>query len=302
MFQDYLFFASDVEMRYTYRMANLTALVRHAQELHGLTNGRACFLGETFLATLLVSSVLTDEERFNLRIRHGNDFLSSAEATLFAEVKGFIECENDAEFTKTVDAMNGFQNELHVRSLRTIPDKHVISEGHTIIESDSIQNAVNDHIVRSFQLMSEIKIQCWVDPISNRPCAYGVIYKELPNIDPEVAHELWTHVDKLPSLQELVSASDDPDVLASKIIPHRTHPVKSLSPKWRCTCSLPAVEGMLLKIPKSELEDMNVKAEPVEVKCHYCGQAYVISPERIRELAAGALMSENEAHNSKVRH
>lgn len=293
MFQDYLFFATDVESRYAYRMLNMTSLVRKAQALHKLSNNRALVLAETFLSCTLISSILEDEERFNLRIRHGDQFLSSCETTRFAEVKGFIECEEGAPLVKLIDAGEPFATELHVRTLRAIPGKNHITEGHTVLETDSIEHAINDHMVRSYQMMAELKIKAWIDKDDNLPRAFGIIYMELPNIDPEVAHELWSHVDSLPSLDELHAQSDDPDFLASKLIPHRTAPVRSLTPKWVCTCSEVAVEGMLTKLPVSELDDMIEKAEPVEVKCHYCNQAYVISVDRIRELASASSAMRN---------
>lgn len=293
MFQDYLFFGSDVESRYVYRMAHLSALVQHAQQLHKLSNERACALGEGFLACVLLSSILEDEERFNLRIRHSNEFLISAETNQFAHVKGFFECDEGSPTVKAIDAGQRPLTELHVRSLRAIPDKTKVTEGNTLIETDSFVDAANDHIVRSFQMASEMRFECWVDPRDQKIRAFGVIYMELPDIEVSVAQELWNHVDSLPPLAELLSKSDDPDRLASLLIPHKTAPVRSVNPKWQCTCSQEAVESMILKLPNSELMDMLQKGAPVDVSCHFCKQAYSVSVDRVRQLALSSMTNPN---------
>jgi molecular chaperone Hsp33 len=291
MFQDYLLYATDVEVRYAYRMTHLSSVVQEAQRLHGLSAARAQLLGETLVAGTLLSSVLDEEERINLRIQCGDDFTIASETTSQLEMRGYLAAE-ETEVTSAVDSTGSLPLvPLMVRTLRAKNKTGKLFEGVTKFLTNSIEEAVNDHMRHSYQLRAQMKIDCWLDPKDQQLHAFGAIFFELPNLESSVSEKLWDHVAGLPLLRDLHTHGDDPDMLAAKLIPDMTRPVRSVKPQWQCGCSQESVERMLISLPQEELQDMVRKKEPLEIKCHYCSQNYSVSNEKQRELLASFVNS-----------
>ncbi|MFN7609645.1 MAG: Hsp33 family molecular chaperone HslO, partial [bacterium] len=92
MFQDYIFFAVDTPVYYSFRMAHVSRLVKDAQERHGLSLHRALFLGDALVGTLLLASLLDYGEQINVRLHCGEHFSIGCEATYEGVIRGYIDC------------------------------------------------------------------------------------------------------------------------------------------------------------------------------------------------------------------
>lgn len=301
MFQDYLLYATDVDMRYAYRMLNLSTLAQHAQTLHALNHPRAIVLAESLVGGMLLASILEGEESINVRIQAGDDFTVACETTRHAQTRGYVEFNEKSPLVAAIDRSLPLLTDFHVRSLRWQAGVDKLSEGHSLAEGATIEQAFNEHLGQSYQMRTHLKIESWVDTSDNTLRAYGVIFMELPNLEAQAAQNLWTHIAGLPSLQKLVSQSEDPDVIASALIPDLTKPIRSDKPIWSCGCSQISVESMLVKLPHEELVDMESDNKPVEVSCHYCSKNYVVTIDRIRELIADPQSVSREAKNEPVK-
>lgn len=286
MFQDYLFYGTDVETRYAFRMVNLTALVRHAQGLHGLVGAHAELLGQGILSGVLLSSILEDEERINLRFHSGNDCTMGVETTRHAVTRGYLEWDSESQVMR--DFADG-KNPVFpwvVRSLRSKSGSANLFEGISGSETHSLERAVNEHLESSYQMKTRLRIDCWHSPRDAQLYATGVIFLELPNLKPEISEQLWNHFDSLPPLRTLFAESQhDPDQLSSALIPHQVRAINSINPSWGCTCSPESVESMLLKLGAGELGAMVEEGKPAEIRCHYCNKFFNVGLSRLRALA-----------------
>jgi molecular chaperone Hsp33 len=286
MFQDYLFYGTDVETRYAFRMLHLTSLARHAQSLHGLSGRRAEILGQGLLTGVLLASILEDEERINLRVQSGGDFTMGIETTRHAVTRGYLECNSSSELVEDLDAGGYPTMPLVVRSLRTKPNSSNLFEGITGTETHSLEQAVNEHLAASYQMKSRIRFDCWHNPADQLLYAVGVIYLELPNLKSDVSNALWSHVDSLPPLRTIFGhEAHDPDALANRLIPHQVRAINSMNPSWGCSCSQESVERMLTQLGRRELLSMADEHKPAEIRCHYCNKFFTVGETRLRELA-----------------
>ncbi|NBO38791.1 Hsp33 family molecular chaperone HslO [bacterium] len=286
MFQDYLFYGTDVETRYAFRMIHLTSLARHAQALHGLVGPQAELLGKGLLTGVLLASILEDEERINVRFHAGNDFTMGVETTRHAVTRGYLESNSESAI---IQEMNRGEQPVFpwvVRSLRSKGQGGHLFEGISGIETSSLEVAANDHLETSYQMNTRVRVDCWHSPSDGQLCAVGVIYLELPNLKPEVSQELWNHVNQLPPLRTIFGDSNhDPDKLASQLIPHAVRAINSVNPSWGCSCSNDSVERMLKQLGRAELVSMVNEGTPAEIRCHYCNKYFNVSLARMRELA-----------------
>lgn len=284
MFQDYLFFGVDSKVFYSYRMLHLSSLVEEARELHNLNEKRALLLSDAFLGGVLLSSLLDYEERINLRIHCGEHFTIGIETDYIAQTRGYIECSEESEVVKHIDSGEKIETGFVVRSVRSQKNKSGLFEGVTSSFTHSIQDALNEHLSSSYQMNTQLKISSWVDPISQKINAFGVIYQELPEIPADVSTKLQNYVKSLPSMKELYLSNSDPDILAQKLIPDETKGVKSLHPKFVCQCSAKKAEDAIAVFPLTDIEDMIHQAKNVEIKCHYCNKNHVLTVEKIGEI------------------
>lgn len=285
MFQDYLFFGTDVETRYAFRMIHLSSLVRHAQSLHALPQAQAELLGQGLMAGVLLASILEDEERINLRFHAGQDCTMGIETTRQAVTRGYLECNPHSELVAQLDKGQKPVFPWVVRSLRSKSDSSNLFEGISGTQTDSLEMAVNEHLRDSYQMKTQVKLDCWHDQEDGSLQAMGVIYLELPNLKTDVSHELWNHIDQLPRLRQMGDAQQhNPDVIAAALIPHRVRAINSLNPAWGCGCSQETVENVISRLGQQELKSMIDEVKPAEVRCHYCNKTYVVEVTRMRKM------------------
>jgi molecular chaperone Hsp33 len=286
MFQDYLFYGTDVETRYAFRMIHLTSLVRHAQSLHGLAGAEAELLGQGLLAGILLASILEDEERINLRFHSDNDFTMGIETTRHAVTRGYLEVNPDSQLMTEYVRRHNPVLPWMVRSLRSKSGAGGLFEGISRTDAPSLQAAVNEHLSASYQMKTQVRLDCWTSPKDGQLYASGVIYLELPKLPSSVAQELWSHVDQMPLLRDIFGETmHDPDALSARLIPHQVRAINSVNPSWGCSCSLHSIETMLKKLGYEELISLSDEGKPSEIRCHYCNKFFSVGVDRLRELA-----------------
>ncbi len=284
MFQDYLFFGSDNNVIYTYRMLHLSHLVESVRKQHGLNFARGIYLSDAILSSMLLASLLEDEERINLRVQGGQHFSIGAETTSQASTRGYIDCDEDSDVIKALDAGKDPLINYVVRTVRSQKKTNKLFEGVTALLTNSLEEAVNDHLAISYQMNTKLKVSSWVDEGSQTLRAFGFIYQELPNIPQEVSEEMSTHFYNLRSLRELYEQNSDPDVLSQCLIPHQTKALKSLNPKFECSCSIEKSVDAIRIFPLADIEDMCRKGEDLSVRCHYCSKIHTVSVEKVQEI------------------
>jgi molecular chaperone Hsp33 len=290
MFQDYLFYGTDVQTRYAFRMCNLSTTVEDVRRRHGMNPYRGILLGDVLLGGVLLSSLLEEEERINLRVQLASEFTIASETTRHAELKGYLEGEPNSPIMEAIDSGSRFQGDLFVRSVRAQKGRDgKMFEGITKTFSNNIEHAIQSHLAQSFQLKAGIRLGTWLDETSGMLRSFGAVFLELPNLDPKVSEKLWDHVSSLPDMKELWSRNDDPDALARTLIPDEVRAIRSVTPKWTCTCSQESVEKMLRSLAPQELSDMIESSDDTVVKCHYCGTAYTVTKETLRALHSSSL-------------
>lgn len=286
MFQDYLFFGVDTKVYYSYRMLHLSHLVEEAKNLHNLNTNRALLLSDALLGSVLLSSILDFEERVNLRFHCNSDFTIGTETSYQAETRGYIECNENSEIVKQIDLGNNIIPEFQIRSMRSQRKKSNLFEGLTVSKGNSIEQALNEHLASSYQMNTQLKISSWINNADGKINAFGVIFQELPDIPEEVSIKLRQHIAELPSMKELYLADSDADILAKKLIPDQTKAVKSINPKFVCSCSQERVENVIVTLPLAEISDILNKAEDLEMKCHYCNKNYIVTMQTISKIYA----------------
>ena len=283
MFQDYLFYGTDVNSKYAFRMCHLSHLVQEAQKKHELNGKRGELLGEAMLASALTGSILMDEARVNIRFQVGNEYALRTETTRKAEMKAFLQAAPDSALLGDLDEGIPWTLPMKVVSARSKIKTGKLFESVTEETVSSIEEAYNAHLKNSFQMNAVAKLECWEDA-DGKLHAFGAIWMELPNLPKETKGELYNHIDSIGSLKDLYNQGDDPDRLASALIPHQVRAINSMTPKWFCTCSQEAAERAITSLPISEIRSMIEEEKGAEVTCDYCNIKYKVAQSTLEAL------------------
>jgi molecular chaperone Hsp33 len=284
MFQDYIFYGCDAQMRYAFRLVHLSELLKTACQIHGLPLQRARVLGEALLGSNLISTILDEEESLNLRVQVGNDYTMACETSRYGSSKGYIEFHPESFLAEGIDEGSSVKGEMTVRTMRWNDSNKQLYQGITKSDFESTEGALNQHLHQSFQNHSTLRIASWIDEASQSLRGLGIIYFELPHLDEKTREELWNHVEGVESLADLFEQNPDPDVLVQKLVPHPIRPIKSLKPVWECGCSQASIEAMILKLSRDDIDALVLESKPAEITCHYCSSIYQVSVPTMMEM------------------
>lgn len=306
MFQDYLLYATDVQTQYAFRVVHLSHLAQEAATRHKLSGGHALMLADVLTCGVLIASVLEHEERVNLRIQCGSAFTLASETSCHAQTRGYFESTPGSEIVERIIRHEPVETDVIVRTLRSVPGSPRLTEGVTKSPFTTVEQVVNDHLRQSFQSRLRLRTESWfagnhgTQAVSDLR-AFGVIYLELPGLDPTVEQTLHSHIDGFAGFAALGSRVDDPDSLVGDLVPDVVRPIQSVLPVWQCTCSMASVEAMLLSLEPRELASMAASDQPAEISCHYCGTTYRIDPERLSALSLSAAAAQATDKSGKPR-
>lgn len=297
MFTDYLFYGTDVEIRYAFRMVQLSNLVLEACEKHNLSSfEQKEMLSNTLVAGVLLSSILQEEERVLLKIGHPQKFVCVSETTMHAQTRGYLTSFSMDNASNFIDGQS-----LQCQSKRSHSSHVGLFEGQTELACQSLEDLVNDHLKKSFQVNAQLKLETWENERTGKLEAFGAIFLELPGQTEALAQRLWSHVHDLSGMKQIFTESEgDPDRIARRLIPDQTHPIRSVTPVWQCTCSQTYCEGILSSLPKSEIESMIEDGKPIDMRCHYCNKSYQIHTARLHEIATGLTLAQTQDKHERM--
>lgn len=286
MMPEYVFFGTDVEVRYAFRMVYLSDLLDSACDRHHLVDiSHKKLFSEGLICSLLLSTLLQEEDKVLLKFQKEKDFLLSYEATSQGSVRGYLTLPdpNKSMSLESNSKIICFSNRVSSKTAHNF-------EGITESTGAFLHGALTDHILQSFQFKSKLLSDAWMDEKTGKMTGFGVVFLELPNLDISCSDELWEHVSQLPTMESLFEGQKgDPDAMASRLIPHAVHPVNSIKPQWTCHCSKEQCVSILSRLPVAEIQSLIGEDKPIDMRCHYCNISYTLHMSEVSQALALAL-------------
>ena len=87
----------------------------------------------------------------------------------------------------------------------------------------------------------------------------------------------------LHSVTELLDRGLTPEELLEELLGDLGLVIGDTMPTaFACNCSKERVEKAIVSIGSKEIREMVQEGKPVEVKCHFCNQAYVFTVEELK--------------------
>jgi molecular chaperone Hsp33 len=145
------------------------------------------------------------------------------------------------------------------------------------------------YLTASEQVPSAVGLGVFVEPDNRVSAAGGFLIQTLPPADSELIDRLMTHIEKLPTMSQLLREGETPEKLLEILfsgIPYLTLEKRVLA--FSCTCSREKVERTLISLGPAEISDIIERDGGAEVTCEFCREAYSFSRDEL-ELLLGEI-------------
>jgi len=277
-------------------VAVTTELVEEARRRHDCYPVAAAALGRTMTAALLLAANLKTDECLTIRIAgDGPCGAVVADAHALGTVRGYVANPHvDLPLAKGKLDVGGAvgRGQLHVTRFTGLKQPFT---GTAELVSGEIGEDVANYLLISEQTPSTVALGVLVNPDLTVAAAGGYIVQAMPGADDEVLAAIEQNVAGLPPVSQLISQGDDAAAIIGKIfsgIPCSVFEPAGL--EFYCHCCVDRVESMLVSLGPDELAEMAEEGQ-AEVRCHFCGEAYAIGADRLKELqvAAGTVQPTN---------
>lgn len=150
------------------------------------------------------------------------------------------------------------------------------------LTSGEIAGDITLYLAESEQTPSSMGLGVVIEPGGESVHAAGFLVQQLPDADPDEVAMVERNIGRMPSLSQLAHAGARPDDLLDLLLEglrgrarHRAAPI------FHCPCTKERAHRSLQLLGRAELRDMVRDEVEQEVKCEFCGQAYVFGPDEI---------------------
>ena len=272
------------------KMAVITArdMVQRAREIHSCSPTASAALGRTLCAASLMGEMMKEEKgSVTLRINGGGPAGSViAVSDSLGNVKGYVvnpgvELPLKDNGKLDVGGAVGCDGYLSVMKDFGTGDPYT---GQVPIVSGEIAEDITSYYATSEQIPTVCALGVLVNQDKSVACAGGFIIQLLPAADENTVSALEKCISDVRPVTTMLAEGMTPEDIC------RTVPgsfdmeiLDSFDIAYRCDCSRSKVEKALISVGAKELDDMSNDPE-TSVRCQFCGETYVFTPEDIRRL------------------
>jgi molecular chaperone Hsp33 len=159
--------------------------------------------------------------------------------------------------------------------------------GSAPLVSGEIGEDLAHYLARSEQIPSVVSLGLLVERDGHVAASGGFIVQVMPGADSEVVGYLERHARTLPPVTHLVREGVGSTDLARVALGDLgMHVLEERAIRFRCTCSLERVEGVLLSLGRDEIQSLIAQEGRAEVRCRFCGEVYLLEADALEDLLA----------------
>ncbi len=250
----------------------------HTQQCHELGEDAARFGAEVAVATALLGGQVKGEEQLTVQLQ-GDSPPLSAYADLTGE--GALRVRiTPSDLRRKESRLNGV-----MFVVKHVADREVW-RGATGVDHDTVAGALSRHLGESAQVDAALGIAIHTED-GKVVGAGGWLVERLPD-DPD--HPSITH-EEFDARYGWLRTADAAEVFGrlhggGLSADDRVQILEQRPLVWRCRCSRPRIESMLLGLGPDELRDMADRDHGATVTCHFCQRVWKVDEARLRALEA----------------
>lgn len=270
--------------------ATTTDLVREACRRHELRAGAAVVLGRALTAGCLLATLTKNEnERVRIRLR-GSGPLGNAmvDATSDGSARGCFEGENtrgtadNAGPRPAVRGLVGDSGQIVVTRDVGLDKEY---QGIVEISDGEVDTDLQRYLTESEQLPSILQCETVLDARGDVLRSAGLLCQTFPNADPSVLQPIRDVVGNGGLFDLLRQDRTSEDVMGFALAGGAFSTLETRPLHFSCHCGRERALSVLSTLGADDIIELANEQGETEVRCSYCGDAYVVSREDLLALA-----------------
>ena len=157
--------------------------------------------------------------------------------------------------------------------------------GQCQLQTGEIAEDLTYYFAVSEQVPSSVGLGVLMNKDNTVRQAGGFIIQLMPFTEDAVIDALEQKIAQIASVTEMLEKGMTPEMILEEILGEMKLEINDTMPvAFHCDCSKERVAKALASLSKKDLDDLIKDEEPIEVKCHFCNENYVFSPDDLREI------------------
>lgn len=285
----------NAQIRGAYVQANL--VVKEMATNHSLGPYETYLLGQGYVAGLLLSSNLKDDDQINIRVNTDGPARGlSVDTNARGEVRGYL-FQNPLAVPEGTNTLSLAQ----AMGSGTLSVTRFLEHGRTPVTGTVTYEAGNfaDSLVHYFdqseQIATAIDISLNFDKAGNCLGAGGLLLQALPGCPDILWNQAAQRLKQIPSIGENAASNHSPQALLSFWFSEwEPQWLRSQRVEFFCPCSRERFESFLKRLPHQDKKDILTQGPfPLETVCHNCASTYAFQKEELQ-----LLFTEDKTHGS----
>ena len=263
-------------------------LVEKARQIHNTSPVATAALGRSLSAGAMMGSMMKGEQDLlTLQIR-GDGPLGGITVTADsrAQVKGYV---NEPAVLIPANAkgkldVSGAVGKGMLQVIRDMGMKEPYV-GQTELQTGEIAEDLTYYFATSEQIPSSVGLGVLLNRDNTVCQAGGFILQLMPYTEDKVIDALEKRLAGMNSVTELLNRGLTPEGILEELLGELGLVVNDTIPAaFSCSCSKERVEKAIISIGSREIREMIRDGKPIEVKCHFCGEAYTFNIEELKKI------------------
>ena len=266
-----------------------TDIVARAEQLHKTSAVNTAALGRMLTAVSMMGNMLKGEKNsISVKIDGGGPsgaVTVSADST--GNVRGYVvnpvvEIPLKPNGKLDVSGAVGTNGNLFVTKDLGLKEPY---NGFVPITTGEIAEDITSYYAISEQIPTVCALGVLVNPDLTVRKAGGYILQLLPFTEVAIIDKLEENLKNVRPVTELLdSGMDIEDIVRNVLEGFEFEVIYEEHPEYKCKCSREKITGIIEGLSDNDLEEMAASGENTQIKCHFCTENYIFTPEEIQKI------------------